>query len=108
LIIFVILLCLLALTVAAAFVDFDHWIGVRVLSISLAIAMAIAIAKAVLIMLYFMHVKFNPHRTVIAFAGAAFIWLGILFALTYSDYLTRNHPGDLNFKGEPRVLWHAR
>src|SRR4051794_14903645 len=100
--IFLALLGLLGLTVAAAFVDLDHLLGGHYWSIS--IALAIAVAKGLLIMLYFMHVKFSTHRVVVSFASAAFVWLGILFVLTFSDYLTRNHPADLNYKGEPHHL----
>jgi cytochrome c oxidase subunit 4 len=65
--------------------------------------MLIAIAKGVLILLFFMHVKFSSRQAVV-FAGAGFLWLCILLVLTMSDYLTRNHPPDLTFKGEPRYL----
>jgi cytochrome c oxidase subunit IV len=99
--IFIALLVLLALTTAIAFVDLDRLLRGHFWSI--AIAMTIAIAKGLLIMLYFMHVKSGPQRAV-AFASAGFVWLGILLVLTFSDYLTRNHPPDLTYKGEPRFL----
>jgi cytochrome c oxidase subunit 4 len=50
-------------------------------------ALGIAVFKAVLVMLFFMHVR----ETRLAFAvvvGGVF-WLGILLALTMSDFLTR-------------------
>jgi hypothetical protein len=50
-----------------------------------------------------MHVKYSA-RMVWAFAGAGFLWLGILFTLTFSDYVTRNHPSGVSPKGEPRYL----
>ncbi len=54
-----------------------------------AVAMAIATTKAVLVVLYFMHVKFASRLTWI-FAGAGLLWLAILFGLTFSDYATRD------------------
>lgn len=105
LVIFVSLMVLLAITVAAAFVDFNHWLPGN--GWSIAIALGIAAAKGLLILLYFMHVKFGPRRAIV-FAAAGFFWLAIMLTLTYSDYLTRNHPGELNFKGEPHFLWDMK
>jgi cytochrome c oxidase subunit 4 len=106
LVIFLALLALLVLTVAAAFVDLDRLLHGRYWSIS--VALLIAIAKGLLIMMYFMHVKVSPHRIVVSFATAGFIWLSILFVLTFTDYLTRNHPPQLNYKGEPHRLAEVR
>jgi cytochrome c oxidase subunit 4 len=81
LIVFGALLLLLLLTVGAAYaVDVGRW--------NIVIALAIAATKAVLIMLYFMHVKFSNKLTWV-FSGAAFFWLGILLFLTMNDYTTR-------------------
>ena len=56
-------------------------------------AMAIATAKAVLIVLFFMHVKYS-HRLTAIICLASFLWLGIMIALTLTDYMTRsNHHG---------------
>ena len=52
------------------------------------VAMTVAIIKAVLIILYFMHVRFSSRLTWV-FAGAGFAWLLIMFSLTYSDYISR-------------------
>lgn len=79
LIIFGVLLVLLILTVAVAQVDFGP--------LNVVIALTIAIVKAVLIMLYFMHVRFSSRLTWV-FAGAAFLWLAILLT-TVGDYITR-------------------
>ena len=57
-------------------------------SFNLVIALLIATTKAVLIMLYFMHVRFSNKLTWV-FSGASFFWLGILLILTMSDYTTR-------------------
>jgi cytochrome c oxidase subunit IV len=51
-------------------------------------ALAIAVFKAVLVVLFFMHVKYSTRLTWVVVAGGLF-WLGILLALTMGDYLTR-------------------
>jgi cytochrome c oxidase subunit 4 len=51
-------------------------------------AMTIAVTKAVLIILYFMHVLYSSRLSWV-WVGAGFFWLVIMFALTFSDYLTR-------------------
>jgi cytochrome c oxidase subunit IV len=51
-------------------------------------ALAIAIFKAVLVILFFMHVKYSPRLTWVVVIGGVF-WLGILLTLTMGDYLTR-------------------
>ncbi len=69
------------LTVVAAFHDFP-W------RFNTVIALTIASVKATLVVLYFMHVRYSP-RLVWVIVGSALFWLGILFALTFSDYFTR-------------------
>jgi cytochrome c oxidase subunit 4 len=54
------------------------------------IALAIAGAKAVLVILYFMHVKYSTRLTWVTVIGS-FLFLGILFVFTLTDYLTRNY-----------------
>jgi cytochrome c oxidase subunit 4 len=71
---------LLALTVLAAELD----LGVA----NTPIALAIAAAKAVLIVLFFMHVRYAS-PLVRMFAAGGFLWVAILFGLTLSDVLTR-------------------
>ncbi|MGE5243975.1 MAG: cytochrome C oxidase subunit IV family protein [Betaproteobacteria bacterium] len=51
-------------------------------------ALGIAVFKAVLVVLFFMHVKYSSRLTWAVIVGGVF-WLGILLALTFSDYLTR-------------------
>jgi cytochrome c oxidase subunit 4 len=51
-------------------------------------ALTIAVLKATLVVLFFMHVKYSTRLTWLVIAGSVF-WLGILLALTFSDYLTR-------------------
>lgn len=78
--VFVALLVLLAATVLAA--EIEHRAANTLLSIG------IAVAKALLIMIFFMHLKFAK-SLIRVFAAAGFLWLGILFALLFSDYLSR-------------------
>lgn len=70
-----------ALTVWAGLQDFPGRLNVI-------IAMTIAVIKATLVVLYFMHVRYSSRLIWVIFASALF-WMGILFALTLSDYLTR-------------------
>lgn len=76
-----VLMVLLIVTVLAANVE----MGI----LNVPIALAIATAKAVVIMMYFMHLKFSS-KLVWIFATVAFVFVGILFALTLSDYFTRD------------------
>ena len=52
------------------------------------IAMTIALAKMLLIILFFMHVRYSSRLTWL-FAAAGFLWLAIMIFLTLNDYLTR-------------------
>jgi cytochrome c oxidase subunit IV len=52
------------------------------------VALVIALIKATLVVLCFMHVKYSSRLTWVVVMGSVF-WLGILLALTFSDYLTR-------------------
>ena len=79
--VFVILLVLLFATVGAAYLPLGDW--------HFPVAMTIAVAKAVLIVLFFMHLLYS-HRLMMVVSVAAFLWLGILIALTLSDYLWRD------------------
>lgn len=90
------LMGLLALTIAAAFFDLDRITGRShegTTYWSMSVAVLIAIAKALLIVLFFMHVKYGT-KLVWIFAAAGFFWLGIMMTLTLSDYFTRNYPKD--------------
>lgn len=52
------------------------------------VALTIAVTKAVLVILFFMHVKYSSRMTkVVVVAG--FFWLGIMLTITMSDYLFR-------------------
>jgi cytochrome c oxidase subunit IV len=57
-------------------------------SVNTVAALGIAAFKAVLVILFFMHVRGSPRLVSIVVIGGLF-WLGILLALTMSDYVTR-------------------
>jgi len=78
--VFAALLLLLAATVAAAQFDLGRW--------NFPTATTIAALKGLLIILFFMHVRYSSPLTWL-FAGAGFFWLGLLISLTLSDYITR-------------------
>jgi cytochrome c oxidase subunit 4 len=80
--IFLTLLAGTTLTVVAAFHDFP-W------QFNTVIALTIASFKATLVVLYFMHVRYSS-RLVWVIVISALFWMGILFALTFSDYFTRD------------------
>ena len=76
----ILLAILLVATVAAAQYDLGHW--------NVPIAMGIALAKAVLIVLFFMHIRYgSPLLRLFAFGGL--LWLFVMFVLTASDIVTR-------------------
>lgn len=52
------------------------------------VALAIAMTKAMLVVLYFMHVRYSSRLTWVVVAGG-FLWLVIMIGLTLSDYLSR-------------------
>jgi cytochrome c oxidase subunit IV len=52
------------------------------------VALSIATAKGLLVILYFMHVRWSS-RLIWAVAGAGFLFLGILLVFTLSDFWTR-------------------
>ncbi|MEA2338547.1 MAG: cytochrome c oxidase subunit [Thermoanaerobaculia bacterium] len=52
------------------------------------IALLIATIKAVLVILFFMHVIHSTRLTWVVVI-ASYLWLGVLFVLTFADYLTR-------------------
>jgi cytochrome c oxidase subunit IV len=82
------LLGLMLLTFGAAHVDLGLF--------NFAVAITIATVKMVLIILYFMHVRYSG-KLVWVFSFAAFFWLVIFIVGTLNDYLTR---GYLNVPGK--------
>jgi len=93
---YLVLLALLALTVGMSYVDFGR-------GYNNTIAIGIGFIKAILIMLFFMHIWYEPSLMWV-FAATGFFFLGIMLVLTMSDYLTRNHPPGMSPKGEPVFL----
>jgi cytochrome c oxidase subunit 4 len=59
---------------------------------SVVAALTIAIMKTLLVILYFMHVRYTSRITWV-FVAAGFIWFMIMVDLTLSDYLTRGARG---------------
>ena len=76
----VVLLALLALTWAIAYVDLGPF--------NLIVALAAAITKAIVIALFFMHIKGSSRLLHLA-AVAGVTWLLFLISLTLGDYFTR-------------------
>ena len=79
-IVFAALMVCTYLTVQIAFFDLG--------ALNTIAALTIAVFKAVLVVLFFMHVKYSTRLTWAVVVGSVF-WLGILLALTMGDYLTR-------------------
>jgi cytochrome c oxidase subunit IV len=82
------LIALTLLTVGIAKIDLGP--------LNLAVGLAIAICKALLVMYFFMQLRYSTHLTWIV-AATGFIWVGHLILFTMSDYLTRGWT--------PRVGW---
>ena len=80
-IIFLSLMLGTGLTVLAAFVDFPG-------PLNAIVALTIACVKATLVVLFFMHVRYSG-RLIWLVITSALLWLAILFAITFSDYWTR-------------------
>jgi cytochrome c oxidase subunit 4 len=79
-IIFIALLTLTAATCAISFINLGRMNAV--------VALVIAFGKALLVALFFMHLRYSPQLMRIVLAAGLF-WLGIMIALTMSDFLTR-------------------
>lgn len=78
--VYVALLLLLGATIGAAYIDLGVWNSV--------VAVTIAVVKAVLVILFFMHVKYSGDL-IRLYVLAGFFWLALLVGLTLADYLTR-------------------
>lgn len=81
-VIFAILMALLVVTVGVSYLPVESK------RFHLMAALFIATVKAVLIVLYFMHVRYSNKLTWV-FSSAAFVWLAILIILTVVDYDSR-------------------
>src|SRR5215472_11423163 len=51
-------------------------------------ALAIAVAKALLVVLFFMHIRYSSRLTKLVVVGG-FLWLALLIGLTMADEVTR-------------------
>jgi cytochrome c oxidase subunit 4 len=80
LLVFFALLVLTGITTGVAFVDLGP--------LNTVVALAIAVCKMLLVILFFMHVRYSGPLTKIVIV-AAFFWLLILISLTLSDFRTR-------------------
>jgi len=81
--VFLTLLLLTFVTVEAARHDFGAWNNV--------VALTIAFTKAVLVIAFFMHVRWAG-KLVVLVVGSGFVFLGILFLFTMADYVSRSWP----------------
>jgi cytochrome c oxidase subunit 4 len=79
--IFAVLLLLTATTVIVSGIDLGR--------MNTVVALTIAVTKALLVLLYFMHVRYGTRLTWLV-VSAGFVWLGILILFTMSDVLTRS------------------
>ncbi len=79
-VIFAVLIACTILTTGVSFLNLGR--------LSTIVALTIALFKASLVLLYFMHLRASS-RMVWVFAIAGLFWLGIMFTLSFSDYLTR-------------------
>ena len=75
------LMCLTVITAAVSFVDLGPFNTI--------VALVIATFKALLVVLFFMHVKYTSERMTKAVIVSAIFWLFILLALSLADYTTR-------------------
>lgn len=79
-VIFLALLALTGLTTGVAFIDLGAYNTV--------VALVIAVTKMLLVILFFMHVRYSSGLTkLVVLAG--FFWLAILLTFTLSDYFSR-------------------
>ena len=80
-IVFLMLIVLTGTTAGVAFIDLG--------ALNTVVALVIAFCKMLLVILFFMHVRYSPPLTRIVIL-AAFGWLLILISLSLSDFRTRH------------------
>jgi cytochrome c oxidase subunit 4 len=86
-IVFVSLIILLILTVAAYTIPFEKF-GETWGMLNTALALIIATIKATLVVLVFMHLRHGTKLTWVI-ASAGFVWLCIMITFFFADYLSR-------------------
>ena len=74
------LITLTAITVGVAFIDLGP--------MNTVVALSIAFLKATLVVLFFMHLKYSNRLTAMI-VGSGVVWLVIMLAHTFSDYMAR-------------------
>lgn len=79
--IWITLMCLTVITAAVSFVDLGRFNTV--------VALVIATVKALLVVLFFMHVKYTSEKLTKIVIVSAMFWLFLLLALSMADYATR-------------------
>jgi caa(3)-type oxidase, subunit IV len=79
-----------AATVWASYIDLGEWHVAQGLTIfwNPVIALAIACTKAILVVLFFMHVKYSTKLTKLTVISGFFVFLALI-GMTLSDYITR-------------------
>jgi cytochrome c oxidase subunit 4 len=84
------LLVFTALTVLASFYDLGEWhiAPGYTLFWNPVVALAIACTKMILVVLFFMHVKYSPKLTKLTVFSGLFMFL-VLVGMTLADYFTR-------------------
>jgi cytochrome c oxidase subunit IV len=75
------LLVLTAITTSAAFINMGVFSPI--------VALGIACLKAVLVILFFMHIRYSS-RVMMLTVGAGFFTFLVLITMTLSDYISRN------------------
>ena len=79
--IWITLMCLTVITAAVSFVDLGPFNTI--------VALVIATIKALLVVLFFMHVKYTSEKLTKIVIVSAIFWLFLLLALSMADYATR-------------------
>jgi cytochrome c oxidase subunit 4 len=79
--IWIALLCLTVITAAVSFVDLGPFNTI--------VALVIATIKALLVVLFFMHVKYTSEKLTKIVIVSAIFWLFLLLALSMAYYATR-------------------
>ena len=80
-VIWIALMCLTVITAAISFVDLGP--------LNTVVALVIATVKALLVVLFFMHVKYTSEKLTKIVIVSAIFWLFLLLALSMADYATR-------------------
>lgn len=80
-VVWVVLMCLTALTATLSLINLHRW--------STVIAIGIAVGKAALVIAFFMHLRYEKQRMIWVWATVSAVWLTVLLVLTMNDYVTR-------------------